>query len=176
MTPAEQVACDALRSAGLDELADNLAFAREAVKVRATIIKAVTFIGESCDSCISCGSESHEPHDRDCTMLPLLSTQPNFAEDQLRLAWERACAIERTRAPSDMADAAAYAMRHAWGLNDVVTGAMPRTVAGRLDQAAELVRLGTVTPEDYLRVVSGDRAVIVDQPTAVVKPSEFGHE
>lgn len=109
-------------------------------------------------------------------MLPLLSTQPNFAEDQLRLAWERACAIERTRAPSDMADAAAYAMRHAWGLNDVVTGAMPRTVAGRLDQAAELVRLGTVTPEDYLRVVSGDRAVIVDQPTAVVKPSEFGHE
>ena len=30
------------------------------------------------------------------------------------------------------------------------------TVAGRLDQAAELVRLGTVTPEDYLRVVGVD--------------------
>lgn len=127
MTDAEQVACDALRSAGLDELADNLAFAREAVKVRATIIKAVTFIGESFDSCISCAAEGHEPHDRNCTMLPLLSTQPNFAEDQLRLAWERACATERGLYLPPLGEwqlrTRQYGLDPAtWRLNDVVQG------------------------------------------------------
>ena len=100
MTEAEQVACDALRSAGLDDVADNLAFAREAVKVRATILKAVTFIGESFDACISCGvsGDNGVPHDRDCSMLPLLSTQPEFWPNQIGLAHESALLAERQRA------------------------------------------------------------------------------
>jgi len=44
MTDAEQVACDALRSAGLDELADNLDMAKELVSnhLRAEVLRATS--------------------------------------------------------------------------------------------------------------------------------------
>ena len=148
MTDKEQVACDALRSAGLDELADNLAFAREAVKFQ-------TVVRELVETQCGCEAGRNFLHDRTCPLVPLLATQPGWLEAEYLDAEKRARAEEgyRDMTQQPTLDRALLSrLERAAFYNTPV----PVTVAGRLDQAAELVRLGTVTPEDYLRVVGVD--------------------
>lgn len=181
MTDAEQVACDALRSAGLDELADNLEWAKAALHHRDAVHAALLAVDNEFGHCDGRHSYTAKPcdgdnrtvtHDRLCPKGAALRAMSLATDGQwaaMELETAHAEAHERMRAtPSLLGE---WAQRQPgtlfgvdprlsalsdWGLNDVVTGAMPRTVAGRLDQAAELVRLGTVTPEDYLRVVGVD--------------------
>ena len=77
MTDAEQVACDALRSAGLDELADNLAFAREAVRLRAWL---PLNLQDSDGDCRGCGEYFDRAHLRTCGVVPMLATQSGWLE------------------------------------------------------------------------------------------------
>lgn len=135
MTAAEQVACDALRSAGLDELADNLEWLKQAAALRSYITEVLEVDAE--ESCAACGAMAgYTAHNRGCSLVPLFSTQPGWIEAQVEVAH-------------------AEALRNPWPslLGEVP---LPRTVAGRLDQAAELVRAGHVNVDDYLRVVGGD--------------------
>lgn len=88
MTPAEQVACDALRSAGLDELADNLAFAREAVKVRERIMEDLTCDVDGC--CTGCGVFSYAAHRKSCRLWGLLNSDPAWLPAEIERAHKEA--------------------------------------------------------------------------------------
>lgn len=85
MTDAEQVACDALRMAGLGEVADNLEFAREAVRNRVRILNRLEYGGHGCDEC-----NTDDVHHRECKLIPLLETQPEFWPNQIELAHDMA--------------------------------------------------------------------------------------
>ena len=137
MTDAEQVACDALRSAGLDELADNLAFAREAVKLRTVLTVAL-------ESYCDCGDGGRVGvHDRDCSSVPLLALQPGWDWAEHENAVDAAHNIEMRRRAARLGE---WAQRQpgrlfgldaaTWGLNDVVTG-----TEGEPTQADILARL-----------------------------------
>lgn len=77
MTDAEQVACDALRMAGLGELADNLEFAREAVRVREYIIERLESDVEG--YCVSCGVHAEsESHRMSCRLVAVFATQDGW--------------------------------------------------------------------------------------------------
>ena len=72
MTDAEQVACDALRSAGLDELADNLEWLKQAAALRSYITEALEVDAE--ESCAACGAMAgYTAHNRGCSLVPLFS-------------------------------------------------------------------------------------------------------
>lgn len=96
MTEAEQVACDALRAAGLDELADNLAFAREAVRLRADVTEML-----ECDTegyCAACGVHAEsESHRLSCRLVPLFATKEGWVAEEIERAHDEALRQERLR-------------------------------------------------------------------------------
>lgn len=139
MTDAEQVACDALRMAGLGELADNLAFAREAVRLRADLVEML-----ECDTegyCGACGVHAEsESHRLSCRLVPLFATREGWAVEEVERAHGEALRQERMRStPSPLGE---WAQREGTLFN--------------IDPSAELARwLPVTTLEDLRRNVPG---------------------
>lgn len=98
MTEAEQVVCDALRSAGLDEVADNLAFAREAVRLRVNVTEMLECDVDGC--CAACGVHAEsEAHRLPCRLVPLFATKEGWAAEEVERAHDEALRTERLRVP-----------------------------------------------------------------------------
>ena len=97
MTDAEQVACDALRMAGLGEVADNLEFAREAVRLRKDLIEML-----ECDTevyCAACGVHAEsESHRMSCRLVALFATQDGWWSAEIERAHGEALRQEQMRA------------------------------------------------------------------------------
>jgi hypothetical protein len=141
MTDAEHVACDALRMAGLKEVADNLEFAREAVRLRKDLIEMLERDAEG--YCAACGVDAElESHQMSCRLVPLFATQDGWSAVEIERAHDEALRQELLRTtPSPLGEwvqqqpGQLFGLDPAtWRLNDVVTGA-PHTPAGRLEQA-----------------------------------------
>ncbi len=101
MTEAEQVACDALRMAGLGEVADNLAWVREAARLREYIDETL-----QCDVegyCASCGVHAEsESHRLSCRLVSLYATREGWQAEEIVRAHDEALRQERignTRSP-----------------------------------------------------------------------------
>ena len=125
MTDAEQVACDALRMAGIGAVADNLEFAREAVKVKASITNALAMRwGDGC--CEGCGVYSAtQAHLPGCRFAALFASDPAWTRKQINLAHAEALHTSTHGEPGTLFGPVPTLneLRAAWGLNDVVTGA-----------------------------------------------------
>ena len=178
MTEAEQVACDALRMAGLGEVADNLAWVKAATALCAYITE--TLESDTDDCCAACGAMAgYTAHNRGCSLLPLFETRPGWAEAQVEVAHEEALRMEQQRrVPSALGRWAQGQPGEMFTINP--PAGMFTGLVGRPRSFVNLRDLGDPLDLDatseHPPPIRGNRAVIVDQPTAVVKPSEFGHE
>jgi len=61
-----EVARDAVRQAGLEELADALEWAAAAVRHRSTLLHALGYMTVGEGACIDCRARWAEPHSRNC--------------------------------------------------------------------------------------------------------------
>lgn len=159
MTEAEQVACDALRAAGLDELADNLEWALEAVRLRVVVTEMLECNVEG--YCAACGVHAEsESHRMSCRLLPLFATKKGWAAEELERAHGEALRQSRLRAAPQRVeavfgvDATSYAVWRGDGRP------IPQTPAGRI-AVSDFVKNGAVIgfrPSDFLGVAPTDKA------------------